>query len=214
VQTYLERDVSTLEGVRNLDAFSTFTRLLAARAAQLVDYSSMAREVGVSVNTIRQWTTILERSYHVYFLHPYYRSLSKRLVKTPKVYFLDSGLHAYLTGWTDPEQALRGPLAGQLFENWVVSNLVKSYRQRGQRENLYFWRTRVGHEFDLWSESAGVISVTEVKLSERGEGVPFHVLDALDPSPQRFGHKLILSLSRKLLEFAPETWNVPVQYIN
>jgi hypothetical protein len=214
VQTYLERDVSTLEGVRNLDAFATFTRLLAARTGQLINYSSVARDVGVSVNTIREWTTILERSFHIYLLHPYYRSLNKRLVKTPKIYFLDSGLQAYLTGWSDPEQALRGPLAGQLFENWVVSNLVRSYRQRGRRENLFFWRTRTGQELDLWSENTGVISAAEVKIAERSDSAVFHALDALDPSPLRFGRRILFSVSRNLLEYAPGTWNVPVQFIN
>jgi len=214
VQTYLERDVSTLEGVRNLGAFATFTRLLAARTGQLINYSGLARDIGVSVNTIREWTTILERSFHIYLLHPYYRSLNKRLVKTPKIYFLDSGLQAYLTGWSDPEQALRGPLAGQLFENWVVSNLVRSYRQRGRRENLYFWRTRTGQELDLWSESTGIITAAEVKLSERSDSAVFRALDSLDPSPLRFGQRVLFSISQNLLEYAPRTWNVPVHFIN
>ena len=214
VQTYLERDVSTLEGVRNLGAFATFTRLLAALTGQLINYSGLARDIGVSVNTIREWTTILERSFHIYLLHPYYRSLNKRLVKTPKIYFLDSGLQAYLTGWSDPEQALRGPLAGQLFENWVVSNLVRSYRQRGRRENLYFWRTRTGQELDLWSESTGIITAAEVKLSERSDSAVFRALDSLDPSPLRFGRRVLFSISQNLLEYAPRTWNVPVHFIN
>lgn len=214
VQTYLERDVSTLEGVRNLGAFATYTRLLAARTGQLINYSGLARDIGVSVNTIREWTTILERSFHIYLLHPYYRSLNKRLVKTPKIYFLDSGLQAYLTGWSDPEQALRGPLAGQLFENWVVSNLVRSYRQRGRRENLYFWRTRTGQELDLWSESTGIITAAEVKLSERSDSAVFRALDSLDPSPLRFGRRVLFSISQNLLEYAPRTWNVPVHFIN
>jgi len=214
VQTHLERDVSTLEGVRNLGAFATFTRLLAARTGQLINYSGLARDIGVSVNTIREWTTILERSFHIYLLHPYYRSLNKRLVKTPKIYFLDSGLQAYLTGWSDPEQALRGPLAGQLFENWVVSNLVRSYRQRGRRENLYFWRTRTGQELDLWSESTGIITAAEVKFSERSDSAVFRALDSLDPSPLRFGRRVLFSISQNLLEYAPRTWNVPVHFIN
>jgi predicted AAA+ superfamily ATPase len=214
VQTYLERDVSTLEGIRNLDAFATFTRLLAARTGQLINSSSVARDIGVSVNTIREWTTILERSFHICLLHPYYRSLNKRLVKTPKIYFLDSGLQAYLTGWSDAEQALRGPLAGQLFENWVVSNLVRSYRQRGRLENLFFWRTRTGQELDLWSENAGVISTAEIKMAERGDSGVFRALDALDPSPLRFGRRILFSVSRNLLEYTPGTWNVPVQFIN
>jgi predicted AAA+ superfamily ATPase len=90
-----------------------------------VNYADIARDVGVSVMTIREWLTILERSFHVVTIAPYYRSFSKRLVKTPKVYFLDSGLHAWLTGWNDPDTALSGPLADSLFENWVVGLLVR-----------------------------------------------------------------------------------------
>ncbi|OHD72129.1 MAG: hypothetical protein A2177_06215 [Spirochaetes bacterium RBG_13_68_11] len=214
VQTYLERDISTLDGVRNLGAFETFLRLLAARAGQLVNFTELARDAGVSVNTIRQWTTILEKSYHICLLHPYYRSLSKRLVKTPKVYFLDSGLQAFLTGWSGPEQAMRGPLAGQIFENWVVSTLIKSYRHRGLRESLYFWRTRTGQELDLWSEAAGVITTAEVKLSARNDDRIFRLLDGIDPSPYRFGRRLLFTLSRDLLEYSPGEWNIPVHFIN
>ena len=214
VQRYLERDVATLDGVRNLGAFETFLRLLAARAGQLVNFTELSRDAGVSSNAIRQWTTILQKSYHVCLLQPYYRSLSKRLVKTPKVYFLDSGLHAFLTGWSEPEQAMRGPLAGQIFENWVVSTLIKSYRHRGLRENLYFWRTRTGQKLDLWSEAAGVITAAEVKLSARNDERVFGLLDGIDPSPHRFGRRLLLTLSRDMLEYSPGTWNVPVSYIN
>ncbi len=179
-----------------------------------MNFASLSREVGVSVNTIRSWTTTLERSYHILLLSPYYRSLGKRLVKTPKVYFLDSGLQSYLTGWSDPQSAARSPLAGQLFENWVVSNIVRSYRHRGLRERLYFWRTRTGQEVDLWAEDAGVVSVAEVKLTSRLEAGLFRPLDDLDPSPFRFGKSILFSLARDVVEYAPQTWRVPVHFIN
>jgi hypothetical protein len=214
VQTYPERDVVTSEGVRNLGAFELFLRLLAARAGQLVNMSSMAREVGVSVNTIKGWMTILERTYQVYTLHPYYRSLAKRLVKTPKVYFTDAGLQAYLTGWHDPEQALRGPLAGQMFENWVVANVLRSYRHRGVRERLSFWRTRTGGEIDLWAEADGGITASEVKLTGRLDTAPFRPLDNIDPAPMRFGRRVLICMADRLLEFAPGTWALPARYLN
>lgn len=214
IQTYLERDVSALDGVRNLGGFEMFLRLLAGRAGQLLNFSEMSREVGVSVNTIKEWTTILQRSFHIILLAPYYRSLAKRLVRTPKIYFLDSGLHSYLTGWHEPEQAIRGPLAGQLFENWVVSNVVRSFRHRGQRENIYFWRTRTGQELDLWYESAGKISTAEIKLSARLDPSPFRYLGSIDPAPYAFGNKILFTLSREIIKFASNTWNIPTHYIN
>ena len=214
VQTYLERDVSALDGVRDLEGFEMFLRLLAGRAGQLLNFSALSREVGVSVNTIKEWTTILQRSYHIMLLSPFYRSFAKRLMRTPKIYFLDSGLHAYLTGWHEPEQALRGPLAGHLFENWVVSNIVRSFLHRGQRNELYFWRTRTGQELDLWYESAGRIVTAEIRLSARLDTTPFRFLDGIDPSPFAFGKRILFTLSREILRFGNDMWNVPVHYIN
>lgn len=214
VQTYLERDVSALDGVRNLGGFEMFLRLLAGRAGQLLNFSELSREVGASVNTIKEWTAILQRSFHVLLLAPFYRSFTKRLVRTPKVYFLDSGLHAYLTGWHEPEQALRGPLSGQLFENWVVSNIVRSFRHRGQRDTIYFWRTRTGQELDLWYEAAGEISTAEIRLSARLDPNPFRYLSGIDPTPLAFGRRILFTLSRELVKFGPNMWNVPVHYIN
>ena len=214
IQTYLERDVSALAGVRNLGGFEMFLRLLAGRAGQLLNFSELSREAGVSVNTIKEWATILQRSFHIILLAPYYRSLTKRLVRTPKIYFLDSGLHSYLTGWHEPEQAILGPLAGQLFENWVVSNIVRSFRHRGQRENIYFWRTRTGQELDLWYESAGKISTAEIKLSARLDPSPFRYLGSIDPAPYTFGNKILFTLSREIVKFGSNTWNIPTHYIN
>ena len=219
VQTYLERDVASLDGVRNLREFELFFRLLAGRAGQLVNYAGLAREVGVSAMTIRAWTTILERSFHILTVPPYYRSLSKRLVKTPKVYFLDSGLHAWLTGWHDPETALDGPMAGQLLENWVVGLIVRSAWHRGEDTSIYFWRTSTGQEVDIWHEQAGRIATAEVKLRAGGRihelaREAFRPLAVIDPSPYKWGRKHLITLGDRILPLDHETWQVPVQYIS
>jgi uncharacterized protein len=214
VQTYLERDVAALDGVRNLRQFELFYRLLAGRVGQLLNYASIANEVGVSVNTVKEWTYILMKGFQVYVLSPYFRSFSKRLVKTPKLYFTDSGLQAYLSGWTDPATALTGPLAGQMFENWVVGSLLRSYWHRGRREPLYFWRTRTGGEIDLWVAGGGIIHAAQIKLSSRAKESHFAPLRQIDPAPERFGRKVVLSLTERPLQITADLWNVPATLIN
>lgn len=213
VQTYLERDVAALDGVRNLRQFELFYRLLAGRVGQLLNYASIANEVGVSLNTVKEWTYILMKGFQVYVLSPYFRSFSKRLVKTPKLYFLDSGLQAYLSGWTEPENALTGPMAGQMFENWVVGSLLRSYWHRGQREPLYFWRTRSGGEIDIWVARGGIIDTAEIKLSSRAKESFFAPLRQIDPAPERFGRKVVLSLAERPLRIKADLWNVPATLI-
>ncbi len=219
VQTYLERDVSALDGVRNLRGFELFFRLLAGRAGQLVNFADIARDVGVSAMTIREWLTILERSFHVITISPFYRSFSKRLVKTSKVYFLDSGLHAWLTGWHDPDTALAGPLAGSLFENWVMGMLVRSAWHRGHEHRISFWRTSTGQEIDIWHESAGRIDAAEIKMRVGGElravaRRAFRPLDSIDPSPLVWGRRLLFTLGDEVLPLGEGTWQVPVRYIS
>ena len=218
VQTYLERDVASLDGVRNLREFEVFLRLLAARAGGLINYTELAKEVGVSANTIRDWTHILERSFHIVVVPPWYRSYSKRLVKTPKIYFLDSGLHAYLTGWENPETALKGPLAGPMLENWVVGLLVRSFWHRGFDKHLHFWRTTTGQEIDIWSENEGKITAAEIKLASSGLhrylNKTFAPLKSIDPHPSVFGNRFFLCLGDSVTPIAENTWQVPVQYID
>jgi predicted AAA+ superfamily ATPase len=217
VQTYLERDVSALDGVRNLREFELFFRLLAARAGQLINYSELAKEVGVSAVTIRSWTEILTRSFHIATVGPYFRSLSKRLVKTPKIYFLDSGLQAWLTGWQDPETALRGPLAGQMLENWVVGLLIRSAWHRGREHRLWFWRTSTGQEVDLMHDDGEGINLAEIKLgASKADQVAhraFGRVTTLDPHPQRWNRRYVLNLGPNVLPLESDTWQVPVWYI-
>ena len=219
VQTYLERDVSALDGVRNLRGFELFFRLLAGRAGQLVNFADIARDVGVSAMTIREWLTVLERSFHVLTIPPFYRSFSKRLVKTPKVYFLDSGLHAWLTGWHDPDTALSGPLAGSLFENWVVGMLIRSAWHRGREHALSIWRTSTGQEIYIWHESEGRIDTAEIKMRVGGElrsvaRRAFRPLESIDPAPLVWGRRLLFTLGDEVFPLGEDAWQVPARYIS
>lgn len=165
VQTYLERDVRTLRQVGDLSQFQSFIRALAARSAQLLNLTDLARDLGVAVNTIKAWLSVLEATYQVMVLRPYHANLNKRLVKTPKVYFLDVGMLCYLTGLKDPEHAAAGPLAGAIMETAVLSEIVKSLTHRGIDPQVYFWRTATGTEVDFVVETGGKLVPVEVKLS-------------------------------------------------
>ncbi len=166
VQTYLERDVRSLRQIGNLNDFQRFLQLLASRAGQLLNLSELSRSLGVAVNTVKSWIGVLEASHQVHLLKPYFRNMGKRLVKAPKVYFLDTGLLCYLTGLREPEHAMQGPMAGALFENAVFAEIFKSFIHRGERPLLYFWRTSAGHEVDFVLEREGKLLPIETKLTE------------------------------------------------
>ena len=165
VQTYLERDVRNLRDVGDLTLFQTFLRALAARSAQILNLSELARDVGVAVNTARDWLSVLEASFQVFLLRPYFANIGKRLVKSPKIYFMDTGILCYLVGLRDGAHAAAGPMGGAIFENLVVSDLYKIYAHRGEEPALYYWRTAAGAEVDVVIDVQGRLIPLEVKLS-------------------------------------------------
>lgn len=165
VQTYLERDVRTLRQVGDLGQFQNFLRVLAARSAQLLNLTDVARDLGVAVNTAKAWLNVLEATYQIIILRPYFANVGKRLVKTPKVYFTDVGTLCYLTGLKDPEHAASGPVGGAIMETAVLSEIVKTLVHRGFDPRVYFWRTMAGTEVDIVVDSGGQLIPVEVKLS-------------------------------------------------
>ena len=163
VATYLERDVRQLLAVRDLDLFQRFIKLCAARTGQLLNLSSLATDCGISHVTAREWLNVLEASYLVMRLPPYFRNFGKRLVKTPKLYFLDAGLAAWLLGIRDAETLNTHAQRGALFETLVVSEFVKRRYNAAQPADLYFWRDNVGHEVDLLFEAGQGLQAVEIK---------------------------------------------------
>ncbi|MCE5270100.1 ATP-binding protein [bacterium] len=165
VQTYLERDVRSLRQVGDLSQFQHFLRALAARNAQLLSLTDLARDLGLSINTVKAWLSVLEATYQVIVLWPYYVNVGKRLVKTPKVYFTDLGTLCYLCGLKDPEHASSGPMGGSIMETAVLMEVFKTLIHRGIEPQVYFWRTSTGTEVDIIVESSGRLVPIEIKLS-------------------------------------------------
>ncbi len=165
VQTYLERDVRTLRQVGDLSQFQMFLRALAARSSQLLNLADIARDLGIAINTVKAWLSVLEATYQVIVLRPYFANVGKRLVKTPKVYFMDVGTLCHLVGLKDPEHAASGPMGGAIMETAVLSEIVKTLAHRGIDPQVYFWRTIAGSEVDIVVETGGKLVPIEVKLS-------------------------------------------------
>lgn len=166
LQTYLERDVRTVYNVGILREFQQFLRLLAARCSQILNLSSFASDIGVSVNTIKKWISLLEASRIIYVLPPYYQNLGKRITKNPKIYFLDVGLVCYLTGLDTQKHLLSGPMAGALFECFVIQETVKYLLNKGVRPRLYYLRTHNNVEVDLIIEKNLRLYPLEIKLTK------------------------------------------------
>ena len=161
--TYVERDVRPVLNVGDLEAFLRFATLTASRTAQLINYSSLASEVGVTAPTVKAWLSVLVATGLVYLLRPYHRNLGKRLIKSPKLYWMDTGLAAHLMGIRDAESLVRGPAYGALFETAVVGEWIKAYRSVGEIPRLTFWRSTGGDEVDLLIEDEGRLHALEIK---------------------------------------------------
>lgn len=161
--TYLERDVRSMLNVGDLEAFQTFLRLCAGRVGQLLNLSSLANDTGISQPTARRWLSILEASYIVFRLPPFHANFGKRLIKTHKLYFHDSGLAANLLGIQRPDQLATHPLRGAIFESWVVSEIIKQHRHRAKQPHLFFYQERGRLEIDLVMEQGADLTVIEVK---------------------------------------------------
>lgn len=163
VQTYLERDVRLLRNISDMSQFVRFLKLCAGRVAQLLNVASLASESGISVPTANAWLSILETSYTIFLLRPYYKNFNKRLVKSPKLYFCDTGLVASLLGLEETKQMETHYLRGELFENMVVAEFVKRAYAQGREPNLYFWRDSNNEEVDLLSEQGMDLECYEIK---------------------------------------------------
>ena len=163
VTAYVERDVRQLIKIQDLDSFQRFVRLCAGRTGQLLNLSSLATECGITHNTAKSWISVLQASYLVFLLHPHHVSFNKRLVKMPKLYFYDVGLVSWLLGIRTPEQMETHPLRGNIFETLIISELIKSQLNRGERPAFYFWRDSNGNEIDLIIEQGTSLVPIEIK---------------------------------------------------
>lgn len=165
VQTYLERDVRQVLNVGDLNTFNRFLRLCAARTGQILNMSELSRDTGVSVPTVKKWLSVLEASYQIFLLQPHFVNFGKRLIKSPKLYFMDLGIVTFLLGLHSRDPILKGPMIGPLFETMVVSEWVKAFYHRGEKPELYFWRSRGGMEVDLLVDRNNRLYPIEIKAT-------------------------------------------------
>jgi uncharacterized protein len=166
VHTYIQRDVRQLINVQRIELFNRFLKLCAARIGQLVNANAISNELGVDVKTIQSWISVLEATYIVFLLRPHHKNYNKRLVKTPKLYFHDTALATFLLGIESSQQLINHPLKGELFENMMVSDLMKQRYHIGKEPNYYFWRDNTGNEVDVLQEDGIRLNLYEIKSSK------------------------------------------------
>jgi uncharacterized protein len=209
VQTYIERDVQDVLQVTDHLMFNRFLGIVASNTGQLLNYAGLARDLGVDNKTVKSWLSVLETSGLVYLLPPYFSNLNKRIVKAPKLYFLDTGLAAYLTRWPDSESLQAGNLSGAIFETSVVSEVLKSYWHNGKDAPLYYYRDSDGREIDLLIESGDTLYPIEIKRTAtptRDACKHFHVIDRLG---KRQGQGAVVCLIQEPLRLSESVAALP-----
>lgn len=215
VRTYIERDVRDLSEIGDTVKFTKFMVAAAASTGQLLNLMSLARDVGISQPTAERWLSILVASNIVYLLQPYYNNITKRAIKTPKLYFLDTGLAAYLTKWNTPDVLKNGAMAGAIFESFVIAEIIKSYYNKGILEPpLYFYRDKDMNEIDLLIEENGVLHPLEMKKHAdpvKRDTDAFALLDKI-PGIQR-GSGGVVCLHDKLVTLRNADKVIPVNYL-
>ena len=212
-QTYVERDVRQLINLKDFALFEKFMKLLAGRVGQLMDYASLANDVGVSANTIKHWLSILEASFIVYKLSPYFDNFGKRVVKSPKYYFIDTGLLAFLLGIEKPAQVSRDPLVGKMFENLIVIECLKTRSNQGKLPNLYFFRDSNGNEVDILFQNGRDLVAIEVKSSSTYSSSLLKGLKKIAVLSPRVSHSYLV-YSGEFFEFSDGITALPYDQVN
>jgi predicted AAA+ superfamily ATPase len=209
VQTYLQRDVRDLARVGDELAFLRFLRAAAARTAQLLNLSDLARDADVSPNTAKSWLSILQTSGVTYLLEPYHTNVTQRLIKAPKLYFLDTGLVAYLTQWATPQTLEAGAMSGAVFETWVIAELLKSYHHKGRTPPFYYYRDRDGREVDLLIAQDGILYPLEIKKTASPSRDDVRHFSALEKQGLPIGQGGIICLAAQSLPLTATAQAIP-----
>jgi hypothetical protein len=205
LSTYLERDVRNLKSIVDLGRFQMFLGLLAARSGQLLNLSEVSKECGISQPTAKDWLSILEATYIIYLLKPYHNNRTKRLVKSPKIYFVDTGLLCYLLGIDSQKRLFKAAERGHVFENMVIIEAIKRCSFEGERFQTYFYRTSAGLEVDLLIEKAGALEAFEIKFSKTINKEMAEPLETF-VSEHRVKRACLLSLQEKSIALFPQIW--------
>ncbi len=213
VQTYLQRDVRDLARVGDELAFLRFLRATAARTGGLLNLADLARDADVAPNTAKHWLSILQAAEIVYLLEPYHTNLTQRLVKTPKFYFLDTGLAAYLTEWASPETLEAGAIYGPILETWIVAELLKSYWHNGRRPPFYYYRDKDQREIDLLLVQDGIIYPLEIKKTASPSREDVRGFGTLERLGLPIGPGGVICLAEQSLPLTASTQSIPAWVI-
>lgn len=213
ISTYVERDVRELSGSVDALKFNRFITAMAARTSQLLNYKALADDADIDLNTAKAWVNILETLGIIFLLHPYSNNVLKRTIKTPKIYFYDTGLVCYLTKWSSPEVAESGAMSGALLENFTVSEIMKGYQNAGREPYLYFYRDRDAKEIDVIMEGDGKLCPLEIKKTATPDKRIIKTFGVIDKSPLQLGTGAVLCMAEQFGAFDKDNLIVPIWMI-
>ena len=213
LSTYIERDVRELSGTIDALKFSRFITAVAARAAQMVNYQAIADDAEVDKATAKKWLEILETLGIIFLLHPFSNNVLKRTIKSPKLYFYDTGFVCYLTRWSSPEVAESGAMSGALLENFAVSEIMKSYQNVGETPYMHYYRDRDAREIDVILEGDGKLCPLEIKKTTTPDKRITRAFKLIDKSPLELGTSAVLCMTDKLSAFESKNLIVPIWLI-
>ncbi len=213
LNTYLARDVKDLSGAIDSLKFLNFITAVAARTSQLVNYKGIADDCDIDQVTAKKWLHILETLGIIFYLHPYSNNVLKRTIKTPKLYFYDTGLVCYLTKWSSAQTVMNGAMNGAFLENYVVSELQKSYQNEGKPAYLYYYRDKDAKEIDLLIEADGKLYPIEIKKTTTPEKKMIRNFEIIEKSPLERGTGAVLCMAEKLAAFDSENLIVPIRLL-
>jgi predicted AAA+ superfamily ATPase len=210
VQSYIERDVKDFYNVEKPIQFFDFLSVVAAQTGQLLNYSSIARDIGIDIKTAQSWMGILERSGLVYLLHPYSPNITNRIIKTPKMYFLDTGLCSYLTKWITPDNLLAGSMAGAILETYVIGEILMSYYHNGREPAMYMYRDKNQREIDIVLDENGTLYPIEVKKTANPGSNDYGNFDLLARFNKKVGLGAVICLQPERIPLSREVVSIPI----
>ncbi|MDF1654168.1 MAG: ATP-binding protein [Coxiellaceae bacterium] len=213
VSTYVQRDIRDLLQIQDQTVFHKFMQIVAARTGQLINYSDVARDVGVSEPTIKTWLNVLHATGIVYLLQPYFNNQTKRLIKTPKLYFMDTGLCCFLTGWLNADVLERGAMSGAILETYVISEVIKSYINAGQTPRLYFYRDKDKREIDLLIEENGTLYPVEIEKASTVKPGALKAFEVLNQLNIPVGQGAVICMSNAWVPLSKTIDLIPVSCI-
>ena len=213
INTYITRDIRNLTQVADEASFFKFLTVVAARTSKEINYKEISNEIGISEPTIKKWISVLVSSGIVYLLQAYHNNRIKRTIKTPRLYFMDTGLCAYLTKWNSPEVLESGAMSGAFFETWVVSELIKNYYNLGKVPPFYYYRDKDGKEIDLIIEQNGTLYPIEIKKSSMPKRDSIKHFSVLEKTNMKIGNGSVICLIDDLLPINEKNWYVPAWLI-